>query len=97
MLESDLDTGGKQRKAGAEMAQKTTVTRDTRAAGASVPKGSAGVDRLLSMDEVAGALAISHGSVKGLVATGKLPSAKLGRRRLIRRSDLGKFIAGLEA
>ncbi len=97
----DVDSGGKQREAGAEMGKKTATatgtTRDARASGASVPKGSAGVDRLLDMHEVAGALAISHGSVKGLVATGKLPSAKLGRRRLIRRSDLGKFIAGLEA
>ncbi len=80
------------------MGQKSTATgttRDARAAGVSVPKGAAGVDRLLDMDEVARALSISHGSVKGLVASGKLESLKLGRRRLIRRSDLAAFIAGL--
>ncbi len=73
----------------------TGTTRDTRAAGTTVPKGTAGVDRLLDMHEAAGALAISHGSVKALVASGQLPSLKLGRRRLIRRSDLAAFISNL--
>ncbi|MDP9477550.1 MAG: helix-turn-helix domain-containing protein [Actinomycetota bacterium] len=81
------------------MAKKTATAtgtmRDARATGAVVPKGTAGVDRLLDMHEAAGALAISHGTVKALVASGRLASLKLGRRRLIRRSDLAKFISNL--
>ncbi len=74
------------------------AVRDAVAAGIAprpVPKGAAAVDRLLDMDTVAESLAVSHGTVKNLVSTGRLPSLKLGARRLIRRSDLGRFIKNL--
>jgi len=46
------------------------------------------------MLNAAGAIDVSRRQVENYVATGALPSFKLGRRRLIRVRDLEKFIAG---
>jgi excisionase family DNA binding protein len=48
----------------------------------------------LSVLNAAGAIDVSRRQVENYVATGALPSFKLGRRRLIRLRDLEKFIAG---
>jgi excisionase family DNA binding protein len=47
-----------------------------------------------SPDEVAAALGISRELVHDLIRTGELRSVKAGRRRLISRQHLNKFLAG---
>jgi excisionase family DNA binding protein len=51
----------------------------------------------LGVQEVADALGISRELVKQMIRTGKLPSVKLGRRRLISRKALKRFLAGGDA
>jgi excisionase family DNA binding protein len=46
------------------------------------------------VQEVADALGVSRELVKHLIRTGQLPSGKLGRRRLISRKALERFLAG---
>jgi excisionase family DNA binding protein len=53
-------------------------------------------ERLLSVEEVARALSLSKTSTYALCWEGHLPSVKLGRRRMIRRSDLIAYIESLE-
>lgn len=48
----------------------------------------------LSILNAASAIDVSRRQVENYVATGALPSFKLGRRRLVRVRDLEKFIAG---
>jgi len=52
-------------------------------------------DRLMGLHEVATRLGISYPQVKRLVGDGRLPSVRLGDRRLVRESDLSAFIAAL--
>jgi excisionase family DNA binding protein len=54
-------------------------------------------DRLVSVAEARARLDASHTKVMELLASGELPSVKLGRRRLILESRLVEFIASLEA
>jgi excisionase family DNA binding protein len=49
------------------------------------------------VQEVADALGVSRELVKQMIRTGKLPSVKLGRRRLISRKALERFLAGGDA
>jgi excisionase family DNA binding protein len=50
-------------------------------------------DELYSLKEAAAFLKIGRSSIFGLVADGKIPySRPLGRKRLVWRSDLVKFI-----
>jgi excisionase family DNA binding protein len=56
---------------------------------------SAGEPRLaFGVQEVADALGVSRELVKHMIRTGELPSVKLGRRRLISRKALERFLAG---
>jgi len=59
---------------------------------------SAGEPRLaFGVQEVADALGVSRELVKHMIRTGELPSVKLGRRRLISRKALERFLAGGDA
>ncbi len=49
------------------------------------------------VQEVADALGVSRELVKQMIRTGQLPSVKLGRRRLISRKTLERFLAGEDA
>lgn len=49
-------------------------------------------DNCLALDEVASRLALSARTVARLVASGDLPSIKIGRRRVIRASVLNAFL-----
>jgi len=56
---------------------------------------SSGEPRLaFGVQEVADALGVSRELVKDMIRTGELPSVKLGRRRLISRKALERFLAG---
>ncbi len=101
MLESGLGIGrnGREKGGGMPRSDAETAVRDAMAAGIGprpIPrKGAAATDRLVGMHMAAESLGVSHGHVKNLVRSGRLTSVKLGTRRLIRRSDLIRFIAGL--
>ena len=59
---------------------------------------SSGEPRLaFGVQEVADALGVSRELVKHMIRTGELPSVKLGRRRLISRKALERFLAGGDA
>jgi excisionase family DNA binding protein len=53
--------------------------------------------RALGVQEVADALGVSRELVKQMIRTGKLPSVKLGSRRLISRKALEPFLTGGDA
>jgi excisionase family DNA binding protein len=56
---------------------------------------SSGEPRLaFGVQEAADALGVSRELVKHMIRTGELPSVKLGRRRLISRKALERFLAG---
>jgi excisionase family DNA binding protein len=56
---------------------------------------SPGEPRLaFGVQEVADALGVSRELVKQMIRTGQLPSVELGRRRLISRRALERFLAG---
>ena len=60
-----------------------------------LPATSSGEPRLaFGVQEVADALGVSRELVKHMIRTGELPSVKLGRRRLISRKALERFLAG---
>jgi len=46
----------------------------------------------LLLEEIAKISRTSVGSVRAWIRTGRLPSVKPGRRRLVRRSDLERFL-----
>ncbi|MEU4283604.1 helix-turn-helix domain-containing protein [Nocardiopsis dassonvillei] len=48
-----------------------------------------------SVEEAAQALSLGHTTVKKLIATGQLTSVRVGRRRLIPRSELESYVNGL--
>ncbi len=50
-------------------------------------------DRLLSVDEAAGALGIGRSALYGELQAGRLRSVKVGRRRLVPSGALRDFIA----
>ena len=52
---------------------------------------------LLTIEAAAARLAIGRTRVYELVASGRLPSVKLGRSRRVRVLDLEEFVAGLPA
>ncbi len=55
-------------------------------------------DRLVEVVEARARLGnLSHTKIMALIASGELPSVKLGRRRLIRESRLVEFMAALES
>ena len=54
-------------------------------------------DRLLSVDEAARALGIGRSVLYGLIASGRVRSVKVGRRRLIPSSAVAGYIAELAA
>ena len=65
------------------------------------PKPPAASDRghgeprlAFGVQEVADALGISRELVKHMIRTGQLPSVKAGRRRLISRKALERYLAG---
>jgi len=49
----------------------------------------------LSPREAARALSLSHGTIQRWVAAGDLPAHRIGRRTMIRREELLKFLDGL--
>jgi excisionase family DNA binding protein len=49
-------------------------------------------DELLLLDEVAQQLRVSVESVRHWIKTGRLPSIRPGKRRLVRRGDLDVFL-----
>ena len=51
---------------------------------------------LLSAEQAARALAINRSTIFELMATGQIPSVRIGRRRLISRQALAEFIADRE-
>jgi excisionase family DNA binding protein len=60
--------------------------------------GSPGEPRLaFGVQEVADALGVSRELVKHMIRTGQLPSVKAGRRRLISRKALERYLAGGDA
>ncbi len=73
------------------MARKTAAT--TTATVATMSE----IDGLVNLEATARILGISHGSVKNHIRRGDLASVKLGARRMIRRSELARFIASLES
>lgn len=54
------------------------------------------IRKLLDLDESAQRLNIHRRSVERLIATGKLCSVQIGRRRLIEERDLETFIEALK-
>jgi excisionase family DNA binding protein len=54
-----------------------------------------GGDSLLSREVTAQTLSMNKRSVDALIQSGELRSVKIGRRRLIRESDLQAYISGL--
>ncbi len=71
------------------MADKTTA-RTT-----ATPK-TGEIDGLLSLDRVAEILGgVSLRNLKGRIASGELPSVKLGARRMVRQRDLREYIENL--
>lgn len=50
------------------------------------------VDRLLGVDEAAAMLGIGRTALYGELASGRLPSIKVGRRRLVPASAVQRFI-----
>jgi excisionase family DNA binding protein len=54
-------------------------------------------DVLLTPTEAAAVLKIGRSKLYELMARGKIDSVKLGRCRRFRRSDLDRFIGGLDA
>ena len=63
-----------------------------------LPAASSGEPRLaFGIQEVADALGVSRELVKHMIRTGELPSVKVGRRRLISRKALERFLAGGDA
>ncbi len=52
-----------------------------------------GLPELLTIDEVAAACRTTAATVRWWIAVNRLPSYKVGRRRLIGRGDLESFIA----
>ncbi|MDP9479715.1 MAG: helix-turn-helix domain-containing protein [Actinomycetota bacterium] len=71
------------------MTSKTTATMTT-------AKGGPEIEGLLSLEEVAKILGVSHRTTKSLVYRGELTSVRLRRRRLVRQTDLRNFIAALD-
>ncbi len=61
---------------------------------ASSPRSTSEPRLAFGVQEVADALGVSRELVKHLIRTGQLPSVKLGRRRLISRKALERFLAG---
>jgi excisionase family DNA binding protein len=51
---------------------------------------------LLTVDETIQILRVGRTTVNELLWSGALPSIKLGRRRLVRRADLERFLAAHE-
>ena len=52
-------------------------------------------DLMLTVKETASRLKISPSHAKRLIATGEVPSVKVGRCRRVRLTDLGAYIDGL--
>lgn len=50
-----------------------------------------------SVEEAADIIGISRRTIYELIRTGDLGSVKIGSRRLIRQSDITRFLDGLEA
>lgn len=50
------------------------------------------MENLLSVDQAAKALAVSHWTLRYWLKTGKLRGARVGARRVIRESELQKLI-----
>ena len=57
----------------------------------------AGIDRLLSVEEVCALLNTSRTQLRRLTNGGQVRSVKAGSRRLFRASDVAAYIAGLDA
>jgi len=55
--------------------------------------GMNGEDRYMLAVEVASEARVSVSSVRHWIRTGKLPSVRPGRRRLVRRADFDQFMA----
>lgn len=53
--------------------------------------------RLLTRAEVAEQLRVSLRHSDGLIASGEIPSVKIGARRLVRAEALDAYVASLEA
>lgn len=55
-------------------------------------------ERLLTVHDTLDRLRITRGTLyTKLLATGELPSVKVGNRRMVRESDLSRYIGGLTA
>ena len=51
---------------------------------------------LLSVKDVEAATGLSHSTVYVLINSGQLPSAKIGKRRVVTQAQLDRFVASLE-
>ena len=51
---------------------------------------------LLTVNETIGVLRLGRTRVNEMLRSGELPSLKLGRRRLVRRMDLERFLEACE-
>lgn len=65
-----------------------------RAEAAAVPRAP---DRLLSIDQAAGALSLGRSLIYGEIAAGRLASLKVGRRRLIPAEAIANYIRSQSA
>ncbi len=50
------------------------------------------LDRLYSIPEAADALRVSHWAVRKWIREGKMRSSKAGKRRVIRETELQRFV-----
>lgn len=51
-------------------------------------------EQLLMVEEIAAGLRVQVSTVRYWIRSGKLPAVKLGRRLMIYRGDLEKFVCG---
>ena len=51
---------------------------------------------LFTLDAAARHLSLGRTKIYALIADGRIPTVRIGRRRLIRRADIEAFVAALE-
>jgi excisionase family DNA binding protein len=55
------------------------------------------VTKMMGIDDVAEALTLANSTVRKMLANGTIPSARIGKRRLIKASDVETYINSLYA
>ena len=51
--------------------------------------------KLLSIAEVAIQLGVAVGTISELIASGRIPSVKIGRRRLVEYAELDRYVESI--